>query len=76
MKKVPTDTIILKKCTKNNDNRLHCSGDMAHDRCNYFSFWAIFCPFTPLTAGKMKISKKMKKKPWRYHHFTHVYQKL
>ena len=28
---------------------------MVHDRCNcYFSFWAIFCPFTPLTAQKIK----------------------
>ena len=36
--------------------------DMARDRCNcYFSFWAIFCPFTPLTAQKVKISKKWKK---------------
>ena len=34
---------------------------MAHDRCNYFSFCAIFCPLTPLTAQKMKISKKWKK---------------
>ena len=32
------------------------------DRCNcYFSFWAIFCPFTPLTAQKIKILKKWKK---------------
>ena len=41
-------------------------------------FWsssAIFCPFTPLTPWKMKISKKKKKKPWRYHHLTQVYQK-
>ena len=36
---------------------------MACDRCNcYFSFWAIFCPFNPLTAQKMKMVKKMKKK--------------
>ena len=40
---------------------LHCSGDMVRDRCNYFSFWAIFCPFTPLTAQKIKILKKWKK---------------
>ena len=34
---------------------------MAHDRYNcYFSFWVICCPFTPLTAGKIKISKKFK----------------
>ena len=47
-----------------------------HDRCNlHFSFWAIFCPFTPLTAQKTKIKKK-EKSTWRYHHFIHVYQKL
>ena len=35
---------------------------MARDRCNCnFSFWTFFCPFTPLTAQKMKISKKSKK---------------
>ena len=37
------------------------SWDMMHDRCNcYFSFWAIFCPSKPLTAPKIKISKKLK----------------
>ena len=41
---------------------LYCSWDMVRDRCNcYFSFWAIFCPFTPLTAQKIKILKKWKK---------------
>ena len=35
---------------------------MAHNRCNcYFPFWAIFCPSTPITARKMKISQKWKK---------------
>ena len=30
--------------------------------CNcYFLLWAIFCPFTPYLAQKMKIKKKMKK---------------
>ena len=42
----------------------------------YFSFWAIFfSPFTPLIAQKIKISKKWKS-AWRFHHFTHAYQKL
>ena len=36
---------------------------MARDGCNYFSFWAIFCPFTALTARKIKIKTKIKKKP-------------
>ena len=62
------------KCTKNYDHLLYCSLDMVRDRCNYFSFRANFCPFTPLTAQKIKTSKKPKN-TWRYH-FTHVYQKL
>ena len=62
LKKTPGDIIILQKCTKNHDHMLYCSWDMACDRCNcYFSFWAIFCPFTPLTAQKIKILKKWKK---------------
>ena len=41
---------------------LYCSWDMACDRCNCsFSFWAIFCPFTTITARKMKISQNWKK---------------
>ena len=54
--------IILHMCTENHDHVLFCSWDMACDRCNcYFSFWEIFCPFTPLTAQKIKILKKWKK---------------
>ena len=61
-KKTPGDIIILHKCTKNRDHMLYCSWDMVRDRCNlHFSFWAIFCPFTSLTAWKMKFSKKWKK---------------
>ena len=55
------DIIILHKCHKNHDHMLYCSLDMAHNECNYFSFWAIFCPFPPLTAWKMKIKKNEKK---------------
>ena len=41
-----------------------------HDKCSiYFSFWAIFFPFT------QKI-KKNEKNARRYHNFTHMYQKL
>ena len=61
MKKRPEDIIILHKCTKSHDHMVYCSWDMACDRCNYFSFWVIFCPFTLLTAPQKKISKKWKK---------------
>ena len=55
-KKIPADIIIWHKCTKNHDHMLYCSLDMAHNRCNcYFSFWVQFCPFTSLTAPKIKI---------------------
>ena len=63
MKKIPGDTIILHKCTKNNDHieLLFCSWDMARDGCNfYFSFWAIFCRFTAITTQRIKITKKFK----------------
>ena len=48
-------------CTKNYVQIMYGSWDMVQDRCNYFSFWAIFCPFTPLTARKIKILKKWNK---------------
>ena len=61
-KKTPGDIIILHTCTKNYDQMMYSSWDMVRDRCNwYFSFWAIFCPNTPQTAQKIKISKKWKK---------------
>ena len=75
MKKTTTDIITVHKCTKNHDHMLYCYWDMARDGCNYFSFQAIFCPFTPLIAQKIKFFKKWKKNTWRYHHFTQVYHK-
>ena len=61
MKETPGDIIILHKCTKSNDHMLFCFWDMACNRCCYCSFWAIFCPLTPLAAQKIKILKKWKK---------------
>ena len=61
VKQLAGDIIILHKSTKNHDYMLYCSWDMAHGGCNYFLFWAILCPFTPLTAQKTKISEKWKK---------------
>ena len=44
----PGDIIVLHKCTKNYDHILYCSWDMVRDGCSFcFSFWAIFCLFTP-----------------------------
>ena len=42
----------------NHDHILYCSWDMARETCNcYFSFWAIFCPFTSLpTLPDLEIS--------------------
>ena len=64
MKKAPGNIVILHKYTKNHGHILYCSWDMTHYRCNcYFSFWAIFCPFTPSLPEKWKFQKKMKKRP-------------
>ena len=60
-KKTPGDIIILHKCTKNHDPMLHCSWDMVCDGCKLFFILGHFLPFYPLTAQKMKISKKWKK---------------
>ena len=63
IKILPGDTIIFNKCIKNHDHMLYCSWDMACDRCNcYFSFWAIFCPFTPPINPTNQNFKTMKKK--------------
>ena len=62
MKKQPGNIIILHKWTKNYNQMRYDSWDMVHDRCNCsFSLWAIFCPFTHLTAQKIKILKKWRK---------------
>ena len=62
MKKTPSDIIILNNCTKNHDHMLYYFWEKARDTCNfYFSFWAIFYPFIPLKAQKIKISQKWKK---------------
>ena len=62
MKKMPVD-IILHTCTINENYMIYGSRDMEHNRQNFFfSLWAIFCPFTPLTHEKSKF-KKMRKTP-------------
>ena len=49
--KLARDITILHKCSESYDYMLHCSWDIARERCSfYFRFWDIFCPFTPLAA--------------------------
>ena len=56
LKKNLGDIIILHKCTKNHDHMLHCFLDTVRNGFDYyFSFWAIFCPFTPLAVPIIKI---------------------
>ena len=50
-------------CNKNHDLMMYASWDIEHDRQNFLSFWASFCPFSPLTTQKIKILKKWKKTP-------------
>ena len=61
MKKNPIAIIISQKCTINDNHMMYDSWGMKHNRQNFFSFWDIFCHFTPLTT--QKILKKWKKPP-------------
>ena len=63
MSKASGDVIILHMCTKNHNHTMHASWDMEYDRHNFLSFWAIFCPFTPLLTPKINIWNKCKKNP-------------
>ena len=63
MNKTPGDIIISHKCTINDNHMMYDYWDMRCDRQNLLLFWAIFCPFTPLTTQKIKILKKVKRTP-------------
>ena len=62
--KTPGGIIILNISTINENHMMYDSWDVEQDRQNSFSFWANFCPFTPvppLTTQRIKILKKWKK---------------
>ena len=42
---------------------MYGSWNIKRNRCNFLSFWAIFCPCSTLTTQKIKIFKKWKKRP-------------
>ena len=56
--KTPGDIIILHKCTISDNHMIYGSRDMKCTRQNFLSSCPIFYPFTPLTAWKMKCTKK------------------
>ena len=58
--KMPED-IIFYTCVPQMTIMMHSFWYVKHDRQAFLSFWAIFCPFTPLTIQKIKILKKWKK---------------
>ena len=49
-------------CTRNEDHMIYGSWNITLSRDKFLSFWAIFCPFSPLTTQKIKILK-LKKAP-------------
>ena len=61
-------------CTKKHNHMMYVSWDMEYERHFFLSFWAIFCPFTPLLTLKIKIWNKCKKTS-RYYPIKHVYHK-
>ena len=47
-------------CVPKTKIMMYTSWNMECDRQYTLSFWAIFCPFTPITTWKIKTSKKTK----------------
>ena len=65
MKQNARDIIILHKSTINDNQDIWFLRYINCNRQNFLSYWDIFCPFTPLTAQKVKISEK-----WKKHHMN------
>ena len=61
MNNIPENIIILQMCNIHDSHMMCGSWDMKCNRQNFLSFWAIFCPFSPVTAWKIKILEKWKK---------------
>ena len=49
-------------CTINEDHMIYGSWNIRCDKQIFFTFWAIFCPYCPLTTWKIKILT-LKKNP-------------
>ena len=53
IKKALADVVLLHVCTLYEDQMMYGSWDIKHNEQNFLSFWAIFCPFTPLKTKKI-----------------------
>ena len=53
IKKALADVVLLHVCTLYGDQMMYGSWDIKHNEQNFLSFWAIFCPFTPLKTKKI-----------------------
>ena len=67
--------IILQMFTINGNHIMNGSWNMERDRETFLSLRTIFCFFCS-NDPKNQNYKKNEKTAWRYHHFTHVHQKL
>ena len=75
MKNTSADIIISHLCNTNDDHMMYGSWGIGRNKQNFLSFWAIFCPFNPLSTQKIKVLKKNERDAWNYHNFTQMYQK-
>ena len=69
------DMIILYICNINDNHVRYGSWDMEPNRQPFFVILDHFLPFYPPLDPENQNFDKMKKNPWRYYNFTHVYQK-
>ena len=76
-KKPPKDIIISQMSTINQNHMMHDSWDMGHNRQHFFSFWTIFCTFTPPPSlnNLRNQNFEWKKKNLLRYHFTKEYHK-
>ena len=58
MRKTPGDITTSHLCTTNDNHMMYGFLDIKCNTQNFFSFWTILYPVTPLTTQKIKILKK------------------
>ena len=71
---MPGDLTIFNMCTIYEDHMMYGSWDIMCDRVFYH--FVLFFALLPPNNPQNQNFDKMKKNPWRYHHFTNTYHKL